>query len=68
MTLIKMSQICLLLLLALNTEASFIIEVDLAEEKQNVRDYFEDFPNDRPIIGEFEVLTMDKRIINLAAS
>ena len=55
-----MNQICLLLLLAFNTEASFIIEVDLIEEKQNVRDYFEDFPNDRPIIGQFNAyLYMD---------
>ena len=60
MTLFKMSQICLLLLLALNTEASFIIEVDLTQEKQNVRDYFEDFHNDRPIIGQFNTyLYMD---------
>ena len=51
-TLIKMRQICILLVLALNTEASFIIEVDLTEEKQDVRDYFEDFLNDRPIIGQ----------------
>ena len=52
-----MKQICLfLLLLAFITDASFIIEVDLTEEKQNVRDDFEDFPNDRPIIGQLTSL------------
>ena len=68
MNLIIMNQICLSLLLILNTEASFIIEVDPAEQNQDVRDYFQDLPNDRPIIGEFEVRTMDKRIINFVAS
>ena len=53
-----MNQICLLLLLAVSSEASFIIEVDVAEEMRNVRDYFEDLPNDRPIIGQLSLMTV----------
>ena len=55
-----MKQICLLLLLlAINTWASFIIEVDQSEQNEIVRDHFENIPNDRPVIGMFKNLTLD---------
>lgn len=54
-----MKQICvLLLLLAINTWASFIIEVDQSEQNENVGDHFENVPNDRPIIGMLKNLTL----------
>ena len=54
-----MKQICLFLPLVLKLEASFMIEVDPAEQGQDIRSYFQDLPNDRPIIGELKVWTMD---------
>ena len=59
MNLIIMKQICLFLLFGLKLEASFIIEVDPAEQGQDIRSYFQDLPNDRPIIGGLKVWTMD---------
>ena len=42
------------LILAAQTDGSFIIEVDLTEELLNIQDtdYFRDDLNDRPIIGD----------------